>query len=213
MTDDLTDDLSEHPDHDDGRLRAAIPDAPAPLLLRLHERLVDDAARAELLDLAYRIVDSPIGPLLVAASAEGLVRVAFDREGHDAVLARLAEEVSPRILLAPARLDDAAHQLDDYFARRRTSFTLPLDLRLAHGFRRTVLDRLAAIEYGRTATYAAIAAEAGSPAAVRAVGTACARNPLPIVVPCHRVVRSDGQIGQYLGGTDAKRALLALEAA
>ncbi|HUP76127.1 MAG TPA: methylated-DNA--[protein]-cysteine S-methyltransferase [Acidimicrobiales bacterium] len=180
---------------------------------RLHERLVDKAEREELLDLSYRTVDSPYGPLLVAATAQGLVRVAFDLEGHDAVLARLAASISPRILRGPRRLDRVAAQLDEYFAGRRHHFELPIDLQLAHGFRRTVLDRLCHISYGATATYAAIAAAAGSPAAVRAVGSACATNPLPIVVPCHRVVRSDGSIGQYLGGTETKRALLAMESA
>jgi methylated-DNA-[protein]-cysteine S-methyltransferase len=137
--------------------------------------------------------------------------VAFALEGHDAVLAKLAASISPRILRGPQRLDRAAAQLDEYFAGRRHSFELPIDLQLAHGFRRNVLVHLRDIAYGTTASYASIAAAAGSPAAVRAVGTACATNPLPIVVPCHRVVRSDGSIGQYLGGTDTKRALLAME--
>jgi methylated-DNA-[protein]-cysteine S-methyltransferase len=149
----------------------------------------------------------------VAATPDGIVRLAFALEGHDAVLDRLAATVSPRVLAAPARLDDAARQLDEYFAGRRRVFDLPVDLRLAQGFRRRVLDHLRDVPYGRTATYTALAAEAGSPRAVRAVGSACATNPVPIVVPCHRVVRTDGTIGQYLGGTEVKRALLAMEAA
>ena len=179
---------------------------------QLHTRLVDEAERDGVLDVSYRTIDSPVGSLLLAATREGLVRVAFDREDHDAVLARLAAEISPRILLAPHRLDGAATQLDEYFGGRRRTFDVPIDLQLAHGFRRTVLTHLRDIAYGETASYAMVAAASGSPAAVRAVGSACANNPLPLVVPCHRVVRSDGSIGQYLGGTDAKQALLAMEA-
>lgn len=180
---------------------------------RLRARLALAAEASELLDVAYRTVDSPVGPLLLAATPEGLVRVAYAREDHDAVLARLASRISPRILHAPARLDPVARELDEYFAGRRRAFDLPLDLRLSTGFRRAVLARLRDIGYGSTASYATVAAAAGSPAAVRAVGTACATNPLPVVVPCHRVVRSDGSIGRYVGGTEAKQALLTLEAA
>ncbi|MGJ5671087.1 methylated-DNA--[protein]-cysteine S-methyltransferase [Rhodococcus aetherivorans] len=182
-------------------------------LTRLHARLILDAEAADLLDVAYRIVDTPVGPLLLAATPAGLVRVAYAAEDHEAVLARLAADISPRILAAPARLDDAARQLDEYFRGARTAFDLPLDLRLARGFRRQVITHLPRIGYGRTASYAEVAAVAGSPRAVRAVGTACARNPLPVVLPCHRVVRSDGDLGRYVGGVDAKRALLRLEAA
>lgn len=183
----------------------------APEMDRLRARLVSEAEGAGLLDVAYRTVDSPIGPLLLAATAEGVVRIAFDREGHEAVLGVLADRVSPRILRAPRRLEKAARQLDEYFAGTRRDFDIAVDLRLAHGFRRTVLDHLRSIAYGTTESYARVAAASGSPAAVRAVGSACATNPVPLVVPCHRVVRSDGTIGQYLGGTDAKRSLLALE--
>ncbi|MHD0281494.1 methylated-DNA--[protein]-cysteine S-methyltransferase [Rhodococcus aetherivorans] len=182
-------------------------------LTRLHARLSLDAEAADLLDVAYRIVDTPVGPLLLAATPAGLVRVAYAAEDHEAVLARLAADISPRILAAPARLDDAARQLDEYFRGARTAFDLPLDLRLARGFRREVITHLPRIGYGRTASYAEVAAVAGSPRAVRAVGTACARNPLPVVLPCHRVVRSDGDLGRYVGGVDAKRMLLRLEAA
>lgn len=179
----------------------------------LHDDIATAGEAHDLLDVTYRTVDSPLGPLLLAATPKGLVRVAFEREGHDAVLARLAEDISPRIVRSPDRVDDAARELDEYFAGRRHSFDMPVDLHLAHGFRRTVLDRLRAIAYGTTETYATVAADTGSPWAARAVGSACATNPLSIVVPCHRVVRSDGVIGHYLGGTEAKRALLALEAA
>ena len=180
---------------------------------RLHSRLAALAERQGLLDLSYRTVDSPLGLLLLAATGEGLVRVAFSCEDHDAVLARLASDISPRILRTPRRLDEAAHQLDEYFAGKRRAFSLPVDLQLAHGFRRTVLDHLRRIPYGVTKSYAAVARAAGNPSAVRAAASACSHNPLPLVVPCHRVVRSDGTTGEYLGGPEAKRALLAMEAA
>jgi methylated-DNA-[protein]-cysteine S-methyltransferase len=184
---------------------------PAEVPARLRERLVADAERDGILDVAYRTVDTPVGPLLLAATPVGLVRVAYG--SPDEALSSLAEKVSPRILRAPARLDEVARELDEYFAGSRRSFDVPLDLRLASGFRRAVLDHLPDIDYGRTASYAEVAAAAGSPRAVRAVGTACARNPVPIVVPCHRVVLSDGSMGRYVGGEDAKRTLLGLEAA
>jgi methylated-DNA-[protein]-cysteine S-methyltransferase len=180
---------------------------------RLHARLEAAADRDGLLDVAYHTVDSPVGELLLAATDQGLVRVAFASQDHDAVLAELARAVSPRVLRAPRRLADASRQLDEYFAGRRTVFQLPLDLRLATGFRRAVLAHLPEIGYGRTESYAQVAAAAGNPKAVRAVGTACARNPLPLVVPCHRVIRSDGSYGEYAGGVAAKRTLLRMEAA
>jgi methylated-DNA-[protein]-cysteine S-methyltransferase len=181
-------------------------------LQRLHQRLSAAAQADGILDIAYRTVDTPVGTLLLAATDAGLVRVAYASEDHDTVLRTLSDRISPRVLHAPARLDATARELDEYFAGRRHSFDLPLDWQLAHGFRRTVLTHLTDIGYGRTASYAAVAQLAGSPKAVRAVGTACATNPLPIVVPCHRVVRSDGSMGGYLGGVDAKRTLLTLEA-
>ncbi len=180
---------------------------------RLHERLAAAAQRDGVLDVAYRTIDSPVGPLLLAATERGLIRVAYASEDHDAVLQVLADRISPRILSAPVRLEAATRELGEYFAGRRRQFDLPLDLRLSAGFRRTVLRHLADIGYGRTASYATVARLAGSPRAIRAVGTACATNPLPVVVPCHRVVRSDGSMGGYLGGPDAKRTLLSLEAA
>lgn len=196
-----------------GDLFGALPVVDEDATRRLHERLIAAAQRDGLLDLAYRTFDSPVGPLLLAATDQGLVRVAYAREDHDAVLARLADAVSPRILRAPARLETTVRQLDEYFAGGRRTFDLPLDFRLSKGFRRAVLAHLPEIGYGSTESYAQVAAAAGSPKAVRAVGTACATNPLPVVVPCHRVVRSDGSFGGYVGGEDAKRTLLTLEAA
>jgi methylated-DNA-[protein]-cysteine S-methyltransferase len=193
-------------------LARAFPAAPDHLR-DLHERLAAAAQQDGVLDVAYRTLDTPVGTLLLAATEQGLVRVAFASENHDTVLQAIADRISPRILNAPARLDAVARQLDDYFAGTRRSFDVALDWRLSAGFRRTVLHRLAEdVGYGRTATYAALAQLAGRPKAVRAVGTACATNPLPVVVPCHRVVRTDGGLGGYGGGIDAKRTLLSLEA-
>ena len=179
----------------------------------LRRRLAERADEDGVLDIAYRTVDSPFGPLLVAATGEGVVRVAFEREDHDRVLASLSESVSPRILRSGRRTDEVGRQLDEYFAGRRRAFEVPVDLRLVHGFRRAVLSHLTDIAYGSTASYASVAASAGNPRAVRAVGSACAHNPVPLVVPCHRVVRSDGTLGQYLGGPEVKASLLALEGA
>jgi methylated-DNA-[protein]-cysteine S-methyltransferase len=190
--------------------RAGTGSSPTP---GLHARLAAVAERGGLLDVSYRTVDSPLGPLLLAATENGLVRVAFGKEDHDSVLSRLAAAISPRILRAPRRLDEPARQLDQYFARKRRAFTVPVDLQLAHGFRRSVLLHLRDIPYGRTRSYAAIAKAAGNPRAVRAAASACSHNPLPLVIPCHRVVRTDGGLGEYLGGPGAKRALLSMEAA
>ncbi|HEY6855284.1 MAG TPA: methylated-DNA--[protein]-cysteine S-methyltransferase [Mycobacterium sp.] len=181
-------------------------------ITRLHARLAAAADRDDLLDVAYRTVDSPVGSLLVAATPVGLVRVAFSSEGHDVVLQNLSDRISSRLLHAPKRLDGVARQLDEYFAGRRHSFDVPLDWQLSKGFRRLVLGHLAAdIDYGTTASYGTLAQLSGSPKAVRAVGTTCATNPIPVVVPCHRVVRADGTLGRYRGGPAAKRALLDLE--
>jgi methylated-DNA-[protein]-cysteine S-methyltransferase len=190
----------------------AAPDEAA-TLARLHATLERKAIDAGLLDVAYRTIDTPVGTLLLASTGIGLVRVAYDVEDHDAVLAKLADAISPRVLRAPGRLDAAARQLEEYFAKRRTTFALPVDLRLADGFRRSVLAHLRDIGYGHRETYAQVAAAVGNPRAVRAVGSTCAHNPLPVVIPCHRVVRSDGSTGQYVGGRAAKSALLELEAA
>jgi methylated-DNA-[protein]-cysteine S-methyltransferase len=201
-TDDLGRDLARGFPDDPGHLQA------------LHARLASAAEQAGILDVAYRTVDTPVGTLLLAATERGLVRIAYASENHAGVLQALSERISPRLLNAPGRLDAAATELDQYFAGRRHRFDLPLDWRLLAGFRRTVLSRLATdIGYGHTASYGALAQLAGHPKAARAVGTACATNPLPVVVPCHRIVRADGGIGGYVGGTDAKRILLTLEAA
>ena len=193
-------------------LARAFPAAPGDLR-RLHGRLAAAADRDGILDVAYRIVDTPVGPLLLAATDVGLVRVAYASEGHDAVLEALADRISPRILNAPARLDAPARELDEYFAGRRRGFDLPLDWQLSAGFRRAVLSHLPEIGYGHTASYTAAAGLAGRPKAFRAAATACATNPLPVVVPCHRVIYADGRTGRYIGGPDAKRTLLTLEAA
>lgn len=183
----------------------------ADTLRRLRGRLERDARRDGLLDLVFTTVPTPVGGLLLVASDQGLLRVAFEREDHEAVLAGLADRVGPRILRSDDRLAEAASQVEDYFAGRRHSFDLPLDLRLLSGFRLDVVRHLQRIGYGRTESYAEVARATGRPGAVRAVGTACGRNPLPVVVPCHRVVRSDGTSGGYLGGPGAKRLLLDLE--
>ncbi len=132
---------------------------------------------------------------------------------EDDILERLADEVSPRVMALPRRLDPVARELDEYFAGRRRSFDVPLDWRLTHGFRRDVLRELSRVGYGVTLSYGQLADAAGNPRAVRAVGTACGMNPLPVVVPCHRVIRSDGSLGNYGGGVEVKRALLELEGA
>jgi methylated-DNA-[protein]-cysteine S-methyltransferase len=201
------------PDDSMTELLAHVAEPDPATLDRLHADLARRAEGEGVLDVAYRTLDSPLGVLLLAATPEGVVRVAFASEGHDDVLGALAVAISPRILAAPARLDPVARQLDEYFAGRRRTFEVAVDLQLASGFRRSVLQHLREIPYGATESYATVARAAGSPNAVRAAGSACATNPVPVVVPCHRVVRSDGSIGQYRGGEAAKRALLALEAA
>ena len=182
-------------------------------LLRLRDRLGLAADAEGLLDVAYTTIDSPVGPLLLAATPKGLVRVAYEIEDHDRVLDTLAQRLSPRVLRAPRRLDPAARELDEYFGRQRRIFDLPLDLSLSRGFRQLVQRHLPEIGYGQTRTYKQVAELVGNPKAVRAVGTACATNPLPVVVPCHRVLRANGTPGDYVGGRDAKQALLSLEAA
>jgi len=192
---------------------AALADAEPDQLARLHRGLAEAAARESLLDVAYTVVDTPVGPLLLAATERGLVRVAFQVEDHDRVLETLAARLSPRILRAPQRLATAARELEEYFARTRRTFDLPLDLSLSSGFRQLVQRHLPEIGYGHTQSYGQVAALVGNPRAVRAVGSACATNPLPVVVPCHRVLRSDGSLGGYAGGPAAKATLLGLEAA
>lgn len=180
-------------------------------LERLRTGLAERAASRGLLDVAYRELDSPLGRLLVAATEVGVVRLAFAGEGHDEVLSDLAARVSPRVLQAPRRLDGVAVALDDYLAGRSRGVDVPVDLRLLAGFRREVVESLPGIGYGSTATYTEVAERTGRPRAVRAVGSACANNPVPLLLPCHRVVRSDGSEGGYRGGPEAKRALLDLE--
>ncbi len=188
-----------------------VPATPPQRLEALHRRLEAAATGDDAPDVHYRHLDSAVGGLLVAATEQGVVRVAFAREGEDAVLQALADRVGPRVLRTPGRLDAAAAWLEAYLAGRRQPFPLALDTRLARGFRLSVLDRLREVPYGERVTYAQLAASADAPRAVRAVGTACATNPLPIVIPCHRVTRSDGSTGAYLGGAEVKVRLLELE--
>jgi methylated-DNA-[protein]-cysteine S-methyltransferase len=187
--------------------------ADADILARLHDRLVQQAAAEDILDVAYTTIDTPVGELLLAATPRGLVRVAYASEDHEKVLEQLASKISSRILRAPARLDLVARELDEYFAGHRRAFDVDLDLSLSHGFRQLVQRHLPEIAYGQTRSYREVAELVGNPKAVRAVGTACATNPLPVVVPCHRVLRADGSLGGYVGGAQAKSTLLHLEAA
>jgi methylated-DNA-[protein]-cysteine S-methyltransferase len=188
---------------------AALPAAAPPHLDRV---LAERAAAEELLDVAYATVDSPVGPLVVAATPRGLVRVAYTGFGDDAaVLDELARKLSPRILEAPARLDPVRRELDEYFEGRRTGFDVPIDWELTTGFTNAVLRATAQIEFGRTSTYAEVARQAGSPRAVRAAGNALGANPIPVVVPCHRVLRTGGALGGYTGGLERKEFLLRLE--
>ena len=171
------------------------------------------AAAAGLLDVAYATLDSPVGTLLVAVTERGLVRLAYLDGGEEEVdvLEQLASSVSPRVLAAPRRLDEPRRELDQYFAGRRRQFELPLDWQLTRGFGRRVLEATARIPYGATATYKQVAGEAGNDRAYRAAGNALGSNPIPIVVPCHRILHSDGGLGGYTGGLERKRVLLAVE--
>lgn len=182
-------------------------------LADLRARLAWRADEQGLLDVAYRTLDTPVGQLLLAATEKGLVRVAYDKEGFAAVLETLAARLSPRVLQTPRRLDQVARELEEYFAGVRREFDVPLDYALSAGFRQVVQRHLPSISYGHTATYQQVAQLVGHPKAMRAVGTACATNPLPVVVPCHRVLRTDGRLGGYIGGLDVKTALLRLEEA
>jgi methylated-DNA-[protein]-cysteine S-methyltransferase len=174
------------------------------------------AARAEdvgLLDVAYAIEDSPYGPLLLAATPRGLVKLGLPNQERDEVLEDLAARVSPRILESPGRLDEARRELDLYFAGELHEFDLPLDWQLTKGFRRKVLRATARIPYGHTLNYTDMARKAGNPRAQRAAGSALGSNPIPIVVPCHRVLRTGGALGGYGGGVEMKESLLELEGA
>jgi methylated-DNA-[protein]-cysteine S-methyltransferase len=175
------------------------------------ERLRERAAAEGLLDVAYATADSPFGTLLLAKTPQGLVRVGLPGEEVEATLADLAGRISPRILEAPARLDEERRELDDYFAGKRRGFELPIDWQLSHGFHLRARQGIAAIPYGETRTYTDLARGAGNERAVRAAGSACSRNPIPLVVPCHRVLRSDGSLGGYAGGPEMKQRLLELE--
>jgi methylated-DNA-[protein]-cysteine S-methyltransferase len=178
---------------------------------RLAEGLGRRALAAGLADVAYGSMDSPVGELLVAVTDRGLVRVAFADEPDDEVLTELAARVSPRILRLPARTDAARRELDEYFAGDRRGFDLRLDWSLVRGFARGVLRATARVPFGEVTTYRQMAEAAGSPRASRAAGNALGSNPIPIVVPCHRVLHSGGGLGGYAGGLDRKRYLLTLE--
>lgn len=182
-------------------------------LAALRARLAKRAADAGLLDVAIGTADSPLGPLMVAVTGLGLARLSYPGEGLDEQLAEMAERISPRILEAPERTDDVRRQLDDYFAGRRHGFDLPIDWRLVRGFAGDVLRATARIPFGSTSSYRDIAAEAGSPNAYRAAGNALGSNPIPIVVPCHRVLHAGGGLGGYTGGLERKTFLLQLEGA
>ncbi|HUB99993.1 MAG TPA: methylated-DNA--[protein]-cysteine S-methyltransferase [Solirubrobacterales bacterium] len=175
------------------------------------QRLTERARDEGLLDVAYTTADSPFGPLLLASTRKGLVRVGLPNQDADALLVDLADRVSPRVLEAPAELDEARRELDLYFERKLDHFELPLDWRLSDGFQLRVQKAIARIPYGETRNYTEMATRAGNERAVRAAGTACGRNPLPLVVPCHRVLRSGGGLGGYGGGIEMKRGLLELE--
>jgi methylated-DNA-[protein]-cysteine S-methyltransferase len=175
------------------------------------KRLAERASEEGLLDVAYTTTDSPFGRLLLARTPRGLVRVGLPNQDSDELLSDLALRVSPRVMEAPQQLDEARRELDLYFEGRLDSFDLPLDWQLSEGFRLRVLHAIAAIPYGETRTYTEMATRAGNDRAVRAAGTACGRNPLPLVVPCHRVLRSGGALGGYGGGLAMKQGLLELE--
>ena len=188
---------------------ATLPHAPPP---GFDARLAERSAAEGLLDLAYATVDSPLGPLLAAATPRGLVRLAYMGSSDEgAVLEDLARRLSPRILEAPQRLDEARRELDEYFEGRRGEFDLPIDWSLTRGFTGKVLRQTARIGFGRTSTYTELASRAGSPRAVRAAGNALGSNPIPVVVPCHRVLRTGGALGGYTGGVERKEFLLRLE--
>jgi methylated-DNA-[protein]-cysteine S-methyltransferase len=194
----------------EGALRGAAPAADAGEATRA---LLERARREDLVDVAYAMVDSPFGEMLVAGTDRGIVRVAFPHRDQEGLLEELATAISPRVLEAPERLDQVRRELDAYFEGRLRDFTVPLDWRLRRGFQGKALHAIARIPYGRTRSYGEIAADAGSPRAFRAAGTAAGANPLPPIVPCHRVVPAGGGIGNYGGGPEMKRALLSLEGA
>jgi methylated-DNA-[protein]-cysteine S-methyltransferase len=180
---------------------------------RAAEGFLASARQKSLIDVFYAQIDSPVGELLIATTNRGLVRVAFPEQDPDGVLDGLARHVSPRVLEAPAALDPVRRQLEEYFSGARRHFELDLDWKLISGFAQGVLKATSAIAYGALSTYQTVAANAGSPRGSRAAGNALGSNPIPIVIPCHRVLRSGGQLGGYAGGLDRKRFLLELEGA
>lgn len=189
---------------------------PAGLDVAAAVRRATERAQAEgVVDVAYAVVDSPLGRLVAARTERGLVRLAYESwsGGLDAVLAELAHRVSPRIVEGPARLEGLRRELDEYFEGRRRDFDVPIDWSLSRGFTQRILRAIHAIPFGSTSSYRDVAAAAGNPRAGRAAGNACGANPIPIVVPCHRVLRTGGGLGGYTGGTEKKQTLLALEGA
>lgn len=178
---------------------------------RFRASLAGRAQAEGLLDVAHGTVDSPLGALTVMVTPRGLVRLSYPGEGIEEQLQELADRVSPRILSAPERTDEVRRQLDAYFEHRRQSFDLPIDWRLVRGFAGDVLRATARIPFGSVSSYRAVATEAGSPNAYRAAGNALGSNPIPIVVPCHRVLHAGGGLGGYTGGLERKRFLLELE--
>jgi methylated-DNA-[protein]-cysteine S-methyltransferase len=193
------------------RLSAAAPGAPTLDLDRLRAALARRAADEGVLDVAYGVADSPLGPLTVFVTPRGVARISYAHEAVEEQLTEAAARLSPRIMAAPERTDAVRRQLDDYFGRRRTGFELPVDWGLVRGFAGDVLRATARIPFGAVSSYREIAAEAGSPNAYRAAGNALGSNPIPIVVPCHRVLHAGGGLGGYTGGLDRKRFLLQLE--
>lgn len=184
-----------------------------PAVRRSIELAAGRAATEGLLDVAFTHIDSPLGRLLVAATPRGMVRLAYPTEDRDTVLVGLASAVSPRVLEAPRPLEPLVRQLDEYFSGQRRTFEVPIDWSLTTGFQRKVLESLSGVPYGGVTSYGELAARAGSPRAARATGNALGANPIPIIVPCHRVIRSGGALGGYVGGTDRKELLLRLEGA
>jgi methylated-DNA-[protein]-cysteine S-methyltransferase len=187
------------------------PTTKSPTLEKNLEAVRERAAAEGLLDVAYTTADSPFGTLLLAKTPQGLVRIGLPNEDPDELLADLAGRISPRVLEAPGGLDEERRELEDYFAGRRHAFELPIDWQLSHGFLLRARQGIVAIPYGETRTYTDLARGAGNERAVRAAGSACSRNPIPLVVPCHRVLRSDGSLGGYAGGLGMKEKLLDLE--
>ncbi len=194
--------------------RLAKPPASAPFDMGAATTILTQrATEAGLLDVAYGVLDSPLGRLIVAVTPRGVVRIAYESELEASVLQELADGVSPRVMRAPERTDTARRELEGYFAGSVRQFDLPIDWSLVHGFAVGVLQATARVPFGHVATYGEMAASAGSPRAARAAGNALHINPIPIVVPCHRIVPASGGIGGYGGGEDRKRFLLHLEGA